>query len=475
MRLWNFPPNRYHRQIPSPYCRPFPATKSSANWAAVVWAWSSRLAIPVLSPQVDPRFFEPAETQAVAADCYELLLIDAQALAQPRVGEPAGEWRGRLHQALARLDRADRLGVAAKTHSGLTLRAEYLDALGKAGDLAERPQAAEAARKAAEEADRVATSLVADFFLVGLSLSRQDQFEQALKPLDNALLKQPDHFGARYLRAVCLSRLKRHAQARDALTECLRQQPDFFWPHLLRGYAEMELKDFTASQADFNEVLKRHLDPAVQYVALVDRGVLLMKQGRMDDAQADFLAAVKMRPEWTAAYINLALTQRQRGEELARSAAPAIGPASAEAAVPAVADAMMHLGDWAGAALREEAGVRIPAVADVVVRWGDWARLTRLDAPAVVFGSAVPGLVSERGIESASATDQEAPLRYVSRDAPLVLNGKAASSAAPDFGRDFMLVMTAGMVLGGAYARTRRARKRARNVALANGRGSQPR
>jgi len=324
-------------------------------------------------PQVDPRFFEPVEAQAVAADCYELLLIDAQALAQPRVGEPAGEWRRRLHEALGRLDRADRLGVAPKTHSGLSLRAEYLDALGKAGDLAERPQAAEAARKAAEEADHIAPSLVADFFLVGLNLSRQDQFEQALKPLDNALLKQPNHFGARYLRAVCLSRLKRHAQARDALTECLRQQPEFFWPHLLRGYAEMELKDFTAAEADFDEVLKLPLDPAVHYVALVDRGVLRMKQSRWDEAQADFREAVKMRPDWTAAYINLALTQRQRGEELAQSAAPAIGPASSALARAAWLD---------GVAALDEAARRRPEAADIYRERGRLHLILGQGAPA---------------------------------------------------------------------------------------------
>jgi hypothetical protein len=146
--------------------------------------------------------------------------------------------------------------------------------------------------------------------------------------------------------------------------------------------------------------------------------------------------------------------------------------ASADAALPAVADAMMRLGDWVGATVRDEAGVRIPAVADVVVRWGDWARLTRLDAPAVVFGAFAPGLLSGQRLDSATGTDLEAPIRYVSRDVPLVLNGKLVSSPAPDFSRDVMLVMTAGMVLGGVYARVRRARKRAKILAIANGRSS---
>jgi FG-GAP-like repeat/FG-GAP repeat len=60
--------------------------------------------------------------------------------------------------------------------------------------------------------------------------------------------------------------------------------------------------------------------------------------------------------------------------------------ASADAALPAVADAIIRLGDWVGATVRDEAGVRIPAAANAVVRWGDWAKLTKTDGPAVMFG-----------------------------------------------------------------------------------------
>jgi len=132
--------------------------------------------------------------------------------------------------------------------------------------------------------------------------------------------------------------------------------------------------------------------------------------------------------------------------------------ASADAALPAVADAIIRLGDWVGATVRDEAGVRIPAAADAVVRWGDWAKLTKTDGPAVMFGVVAPGLISEQRYESVNGP--ETPMRYVSRGVPLIINGKPASHFAPDFDRNALTILTVGTALaGGVYAGVRRARR----------------
>jgi hypothetical protein len=132
--------------------------------------------------------------------------------------------------------------------------------------------------------------------------------------------------------------------------------------------------------------------------------------------------------------------------------------ASADAALPAVADAIIRLGDWVGATVRDEAGVRIPAAADAVVRWGDWAKLTKTDGPAVMFGVVAPGLISEQRYESVNGP--ETPMRYVGRGVPLVVNGKPASPFAPNFGGNALMVLTVGTVIaGGVYAGVRRARR----------------
>jgi tetratricopeptide (TPR) repeat protein len=257
-------------------------------------------------PVVDVRFFSPEEIRQITALCYELLLIEAEALAQPLHGEPVDARQGRLYQALKRLDRADHLQPGLRTSSGLTRRAEYLAAL-------KRNNEAEAARQAAA---RTPPTLAADHFLAGMAHCRRGRFREAIRPLAEALRQQPGHYGAEYLLAVCRLKEGRFQDAKLGLTRCLEQRPSFLWPRLLRGYAEMELEDFQAARTDFDAVLARPPDETATYVALVDRGVLAMRRRDWDAAVADLKRAVGQMPDALPAYLNLALTCRQRAEPL---------------------------------------------------------------------------------------------------------------------------------------------------------------
>jgi tetratricopeptide (TPR) repeat protein len=257
-------------------------------------------------PDADPRFYSPGQFALIADACYELLLIDAEVLARPNVGEPAGEWHGRLRQSLRLLDRADRLRHGAPTHAGLARRADYLEKLGDA----------DAARRARQAADQTPPSLAADYFLLGMGHYAREEFRQALAPLAAALRIQPGHYGAEYVLAVCQLREGHLQEAKAGLDRCLGQRPDFPWPRLLRGSAEMELREFKAAHDDFEEVLAHPPDATASYVALVNRGVLAMRQERWDEAVADLRRAIAVRPDDFAAYVNLALTHRQRAETL---------------------------------------------------------------------------------------------------------------------------------------------------------------
>src|SRR5262249_4740665 len=75
-------------------------------------------------------------------------------------------------------------------------------------------------------------------------------------------------------------------------------------------------------------VLDNPPDPTATYVALVDRGMLAMRRQDWDAALVDLKKAVKLRPDAAPAYINLALTLRQRtatSQEKAKARAEAIG------------------------------------------------------------------------------------------------------------------------------------------------------
>jgi eukaryotic-like serine/threonine-protein kinase len=255
-------------------------------------------------PAADARFYTPGQVALIADACYELLLIDAEVLARPNVGEPAGAWHGRLRQSLQLLDRADRLRPGTPVRAGLARRADYLELLGEA----------DAARQARQAADQTPPSLAADYFLLGMGHYAREEFRQAMGPLTEALRIQPGHYGAEYVLAVCRLWEGQPQEAKAGLDRCLGQRPDFPWPRLLRGTAEMKLREFKAAGDDFEAVLRTPPDETATYVALVDRGVLAMQEGLWDKAVADLRQAIALRPDDMAAYVNLALTYRQQAE-----------------------------------------------------------------------------------------------------------------------------------------------------------------
>ncbi len=255
-------------------------------------------------PDADPRFYSPRERRFITACCYELLLLDAEILAQPRVGEKRSSWHGRLRQALALLARADRLLPGTRTYCGLARKAALLDMLGET----------DRAKQARRACAMVTPSLAADHFLIGVEHYRRDEFRSAFEPLANALRLQPDHYGAEYLLAVCRLRAGLHQDAKVALTRCLEQRPGFTWPRLHRGYAQMQLGEHNEALADFEAVLRDPPDSSAMYVALVNRGLLAMHRRRWDDAVVDLKRAIELKPDAMPAYINLALVYRQRVE-----------------------------------------------------------------------------------------------------------------------------------------------------------------
>src|SRR5262249_3797624 len=127
-------------------------------------------------PVIDERFFAEAERKAIVEDCYELLLIDANALARPLSGDSAEERQDKARRALALLDQADKLMPETRTKSGLVRRAAFLR---QAGDAAK-------AKDADDEADGLRPTTPGDYFLVGLQHFLQDDFKEALPLLNTA-------------------------------------------------------------------------------------------------------------------------------------------------------------------------------------------------------------------------------------------------------------------------------------------------
>lgn len=164
-----------------------------------------------------------------------------------------------------------------------------------------------------------------DWFLEALERFRAGDLEQASESCEEVLQRQGSHFWARYVLALCRLRTGRWVEARATLTVFVSRRPEFVWSRLLRGFAASELGfthadkrqaagEFRAAQKDFDRALKQDRASLVQYVALVNRGVLFIRQQRWGKALVDLQRAVQVAPEQFQAYANLAQALQGEGK-----------------------------------------------------------------------------------------------------------------------------------------------------------------
>src|SRR5262249_6736727 len=119
----------------------------------------------------------------------------------------------------------------------------------------------------------------------------------------------------------------------------------------------MALHNSEAARANYDAVLNSPPDPSAAYVALSNRGVLAMYRQDWDSAIADLKKAIHLKPDELAAPINLALTHRQRAEQLpAPQCALLLAP---QGVYPLLAVRAQHEGGgWEGAVAVLDEAVR---------------------------------------------------------------------------------------------------------------------
>jgi eukaryotic-like serine/threonine-protein kinase len=154
---------------------------------------------------------------------------------------------------------------------------------------------------------------VLDHFLMADEFYRREQFREAVQEFDRVLERNPSHFWAQYLNALCLLRQQRPAEARALLSACLAQRTDFVWLYLLRGFAQEELQAWDAADSDFQKAAQLPLDENTRYVLLVYRAVLRIRTDRCADAVADLQTAIKLKPTAYQAFVNMANAYRKLG------------------------------------------------------------------------------------------------------------------------------------------------------------------
>jgi tetratricopeptide (TPR) repeat protein/tRNA A-37 threonylcarbamoyl transferase component Bud32 len=276
----------------------------------------------------------PRHDAELASACYELLLMWAEAEAAGTAGAPDLKPAERAKRALALLDRAAELG---RTH-GLTTRAwqtRRVRYLAQAG--APKHEKGSPAADVNEKGP-----LVLDLYLAAWEDYRTGHFHQAAVACAGVLEHEPRHFWARYVRGVCQMQAARWADAGGDFTICLHQRPNFDWARLLRGvaltesaFANQDPTLFAAARADFDHILHKQPDVVARYTALINRGVLFIRQQQWEDARRpvlglavgtlvreipqpklkdalrDLKQASELKPERFHAYLNLAKVHRE--------------------------------------------------------------------------------------------------------------------------------------------------------------------
>jgi tetratricopeptide (TPR) repeat protein len=259
------------------------------------------------SPRVDEciRDREPE----VRERCYELLLILAEAEAQPLPGQEAAA-PAQANRALRMLELAR--GFHPETRAYHLRRALYLNQKGdkKAGE------------KETQVAEKTAPTSALDYYLVGDYEYKQGNVAEAMRSFEGALEHSPGgFFWAQYFLAVCYLRQGEPAQAKHLLTNCLTQHGDLVWIYLMRGFAHGQGGEYDAAERDFNEALKLlKAEPIPQrdalYVLYANRAIMRIRQDKPQKIQEgidDFQKAIEQKPNEYEPYASLAQVYQLQG------------------------------------------------------------------------------------------------------------------------------------------------------------------
>jgi serine/threonine protein kinase/tetratricopeptide (TPR) repeat protein len=257
-----------------------------------------------------PEPLSQQERDQIAQDCYEMLLVLAEAIAQPLPHESP------VRQACEAI-RVLKCARLLRDRPTQAFHLRLAACLERAGDAAGAAQERTAAASIQPEG-------AFDHFLSGLERHKRGYLTQARRHFELALAAQPHHFWAQCLFAICeLNMHPGNALAAQAhLTGCLQSHPELSWLYLLRGFASGQLMESTSSPteaaayfesalADYRKARERDPGGRFQYALLANRGLLYFQARKLDEAVADLAEAIALDPRQVSAHVTLAQIHRQ--------------------------------------------------------------------------------------------------------------------------------------------------------------------
>ena len=265
-----------------------------------------------------PPALSSPEREEVKSGFYQLLLVLADAVSQSPGAKPAQ----RAEEAMRIVNRAEGLRTPA-TRAFHLRRADFLEMKGDR----------EGAANERTDAGRLAPADAFDLFLMGRESSRRSDWPEAISQLSDATQRQPEHFWAQCLLAICHLQTHQPAKARIGLNACLQRKPDLAWLYMLRGIANAEAAredmgrrgtdqvkfasaQFAAAEADYRTAIEllgdKNEHAELRYVLLLNRGMMRLVRDDLSAAAADFHEAIRLNHRRFDAFVDLGqVYQRQ--------------------------------------------------------------------------------------------------------------------------------------------------------------------
>ncbi len=206
--------------------------------------------------------------------------------------------------------------------------------------------------------------------LAGIDL-REGKGDAALKRLEDFIAAHPDSSEAYTFKAGVELELKDSAGAEKSLAKAIELKSDNTQAYGLL----LQMKSGAGREAEALGILNAYLKAFPEDAgARLQRGYVLQQMGRNEDARAAFTALIEAKPDFAAAYNNLATLEAEGFGNLEVAAGHARKARSLDATQPAIADTVgwieWKLGNYPAAlALLAEAAGKMPDSAEVAYHY----------------------------------------------------------------------------------------------------------
>ncbi|MFN5989420.1 MAG: tetratricopeptide repeat protein [Dolichospermum sp.] len=149
----------------------------------------------------------------------------------------------------------------------------------------------------------------------GIQLWRIGDTNNAIKPMENAVIKDPNSWEAYYNAALIRLQQEKYDLALDAINIAIIKQPSFYRSYLLKGMIFQQLKKYENAEAALNQgILEAEKDKKEDFLLYQVRGEIFDELKRYRKAIADFTQAITINPQFAQAYIKRGIAKFESGD-----------------------------------------------------------------------------------------------------------------------------------------------------------------